>query len=243
MSELRNRTAVITGASSGIGRATAVKLAGYGMNLVLTGRRGDELEKTAAMAEAAGGKGFVCAGDLTDIRFLPQILNCAVENTGRLDVLVNNAGNGVNLPMEQVDEALFDNMMMLNVKAPYFLTQKALPYLRKSDCATVFNICSVVAHVGYAGQSIYAASKHALLGWSESLARETYKEGIRVHTISPGSVYTDMILRVRPDVDPAGMIMPEDVADVIGFLMEHRGTHSVIDDVSMHRSTKEPFSL
>ena len=137
---------------------------------------------------------------------------------------------------------LFDSIMQVNVRAPYFLCQRALPELKASSCATIINICSVVAHKGYPRQSVYAASKHALLGWSKSFANEFYKDDIRVHVISPGSVYTKMIAMVRPDLSPEGMILPEDIADIVGVYLMLRKSNAVVDEIEVHRVTKEPFA-
>lgn len=239
---MKNKTAIVTGAGSGVGRALAVKLAGYGMNLILTGRKEEPLKATAEMVRAQGGNPCVVPGELTDLAFQDTLLAKAQEVFGGVDVLVNNAGLAQNCTVEEVTPELFDSIFKINVRAPYFLSQKALPYLRKSDCATIINICSVVAHKGYPLQSVYGASKHAFLGFSKSLANEVYKENIRVHVISPGSIYTDMIAMVRPDLSPEGMMLAEDIAEIAGFFLEHRHTNAVIDEVQAHRITKEPFA-
>jgi NAD(P)-dependent dehydrogenase (short-subunit alcohol dehydrogenase family) len=137
---------------------------------------------------------------------------------------------------------LFDSIMRVNVRAPYFLCQKAVEDLKKSEYATIINICSVVAHKGYPRQSVYAASKHALLGFSKSFANEHYKDNIRVHVISPGSVYTKMIAMVRPDLNPEGMILPEDIADIVSMYLMLRKSNAVVDEIEVHRVTKEPFA-
>ena len=133
--------------------------------------------------------------------------------------------------------------MAINTKVPYFLTQYALPFLRKSPEAAVINIASVVAHAGYPQQSVYTASKHALLGMTKSIANELYRENIRVHAISPGGVYTDMVNISRPDLSPEGMIMPEDIADIVHLFLTHRRTNAVIDEILVHRLGKEPFQV
>ena len=242
MTDLRNRTAIITGAAGGIGSAVSRKLMGYGMNLVLAGRRREPLELLAAEAEKAGCKAAVCAGDITTSECRNRIIGLASELFGGLDVLVNNAGMAQHCPVEEMTEEYFDSIMALNVKAPYFLCQKALPLLKGSSCATIINIASVVAHKGYEQQSVYAASKHAVLGFSKSLANETYRENIRVHVISPGGVYTPMAALARPDLTPDMLTLPEDIADVIGFCLEHRGANAVIDEFQIHRSGKGPFA-
>ncbi len=238
---LKGASAIVTGASTGIGRAIAVKFGEYGIRIVLGGRREEELQKTAEMVREAGGNAVVCAGDLEESAYADALLNSAEQNFGGLDILVNNAGVGQTGPVETVTEEEYDSVMRTNVKAPVFLCQKALPLLRESKCATIINICSVVAHKGYPSQSIYAASKHALLGFSKSLANEVYRDGIRVHAISPGGVYTDLIRMLRPELTADGMTLPEDIADIAAFYLEHRMTDAVIDEVLVHRTDKEPF--
>lgn len=239
---MMKKTAIITGAGGGIGRALSVKLAGYGMNLVLTGRKEEPLRITEELARKNGAEILIVPGELTDLNFQIDLLSKASETFGGIDVLINNAGLAQNCTVEEITPELFDQIMKINVRAPYFLCQKALPYLRNSDCATIINICSVVAHKGYPFQSVYGTSKHALLGFSKSLANEVFKDNIRVHVISPGSIYTDMIALVRPDLSPEGMMMPEDIAEIAGFFLEHRHTNAVIDEIQAHRVTKEPFA-
>ena len=132
--------------------------------------------------------------------------------------------------------------MDLNAKAPYFLCQAALPALRKSSLATIINITSVVAHKGYPFQSAYAASKHALAGFSKSLANEVYKDNIRVHLISPGGVYTPMVALARPDLTPDMISLPEDIAEIAAFYLKMRDANAIIDEIQVHRSGKEPFA-
>ena len=237
---LKGKTAIVTGAAGGIGEAICKKLAGYGMNLVITGRKEATLLELEQQLENVPV--CRCVGDLTSLEFVDQVLAAAKETFGGVDVIINNAGMSHNCPVEEMTPELFDSIMQVNVRAPYFLCQRALPELKASDCATIVNICSVVAHKGYPRQSVYAASKHALLGWSKSFANEFYKEDIRVHVISPGSVYTKMIAMVRPDLTPEGMMLPEDIADIIGVYLQFRRTNAVIDEIEAHRVTKEPFA-
>lgn len=239
---LRKKTAVVTGAAGGIGEALCTRLAEYGMNLVLVGRKRETLHALAERMEEAGVRCEVCAGDLAQLDFIDEVLRAAREKFGSVDVLVNNAGLSHNCTVEEMTPELFDAIMQVNVRAPYFMCQRALDDLRRSDCATIINICSVVAHKGYVKQSAYAASKHALLGLTKSLANEVYREDIRVHVISPGSVFTPMIAMVRPDLNPDGMMLPEDVAAIMGFYLEMRRSNAVIDEIAAHRATKEPFA-
>ena len=239
---LHGRTAIVTGAAGGIGEALCRRLAGYKMNLVITGRKAETLKALSDSLRAEGIQVCECVGDLADMAFIDTVFAAAREHFGGVDVLINNAGLVHNCTVEEMSPELFDSIMQVNVRAPYFMCQRALPDLRKSDCATIINICSVVAHKGYPRQSVYAASKHALLGLSKSLANEVYKDNIRVHVISPGSVFTSMIAKVRPDLTPEGMMLPEDIASVVGFYLEMRTSNAVVDEIQLHRVNKEPFA-
>ena len=212
------------------------------MNIVLLG--GNNIEKLEAARREVEkfSPCLVLPGNLTDMDFLARSVAQAAEHFSGIDVLINNAGAAQNTPFEAVTVEEFDRIMAINTKVPYFLTQYALPFLRKSSGASVINIASVVAHAGYPQQSVYTASKHALLGMTKSIANELYKENIRVHAISPGGVYTDMVKISRPDLSPEGMIMPEDIAEIIHFFLTHR-TNAVIDEILIHRLGKEPFQV
>lgn len=235
-----DKVVVLTGAGGGIGRAIAEKLASEKMQLVLLGGNNvEKLNTTARMVEKYSSC-MVLPGDLTSIDFIKKSILLIAELFGAVDVLINNAGVAQNTPFEAVSLTEFDKIMAINLRTPFVLTQTTLPLLKKSSQPTIINIASVVSHSGYPFQSIYSASKHALLGMTKSLAREYYKENIRVHAISPGGVYTDMVKVSRPDLSPEGMIMPEDIADAVRFLLFSR-SNAVIDEICLHRAAKEPF--
>ena len=241
MDGLKGRVAVITGAGGGIGRATAAALAKEGATLALLGGNNlIRLAETEAEVKAAGAQCLALGGALTDMDFLDRSVKAAAEKLGGIDILINNAGMAYNCKFEETPEAVFDKIMQINVKVPYFLTQKVLPYLRKSGRASIVNISSVVGHAGYPLQSAYVASKHAVLGFTKSLAAELFTENIRVHAICPGGVYTDMVKVARPDLSPEGMIMPEEIADIVLFFLKNRG-NAVVDEICVHRVNKQPF--
>ena len=243
MNDLKNKVAVVTGGGGGIGRAVAVRLAKEKTVVeLLGGNDGEKLKTTAEMVEDAGTECIVVGGDLTEKGFLRAGIEKIVAKAGGVDILVNNAGMAYNAKFEDTGEEIFDRIMRINVKVPYFLTQAALPYLRRSKSASVINISSVVGHAGYPLQSAYAASKHAVLGFTKSLAAEVYGEGIRVHAISPGGVYTDMVKVARPDLSPEGMILPEEIAEIVLFFLVNRG-NAVVDEILVHRVNKTPFLI
>ena len=245
MSKSKNlvgKTALITGAGSGIGRAIALRLAGDKINLVLCGRNVEKLNSVKSAVEQHGVKALVLPGDLEDDAYLLSCVDKTVDCFGGLDILINNAGMPLNCTVEETLPEQFDKIMRINVRAPYLLSQAALKWLRNSDCATIINISSVVGYKGYPNQSAYAASKHALCGFSKSLANEVYKDNIRVHIISPGGVYTDMVSVMRPDLTSDGMMLPSDIAEITAFLINQRSSNAVIDEIRVHRAEKEPFA-
>lgn len=238
---MKGLNAVITGAGGGIGRAIAVSLAKEGVNVVLFGGRNiDKLQETAKLVRNEGVLAEIIEGELCDDGFLEDAPKNILEKVNSIDILINNAGVAYNASVEQTDACAFDKIMNINIRTPYILTSKLLPYLKKSQRASIINIASVVAHSGYKNQSAYTASKHALLGFTKSLAAEVYNDGIRVHAVSPGGVYTDMIKISRPDLTDEGMIVPQDIADIVVFLLKNRG-NAVIDEIIVHRLSKEPF--
>ena len=239
--ELKGRTALLTGAGGGIGKAIAVALAKEGVSVVLFGGNNlDNLSNTKAEIEKVNGKCYIYPCNLTCDSELDAAFDKMIKEVNSIDILINNAGVAHSTKIEEISRGFFDKVMAINVRAPFMLTQKCLPILRKSDRASIVNIASVVAHAGYPLQSVYTASKHALLGFTKSLAQEVFEDGIRVHAISPGGVYTDMIKVSRPDLTGEGMIMPEDIAETVMFLIKNR-TNAVIDEILLHRVNKTPF--
>ncbi len=240
MEILKGKIALITGASGGVGSCIARRFAQDGISLALLGRSKEKLAATAASVREYGVETLLLPGDLLDDAYLEDCFAAVKERFGGLDILVNNAGIALSRSFEETTMAEFDRIMALNARVPYLACHLALPLLRCSECASILNIASVVAHKGYPLQSAYAASKHALAGFTKSLASEVYREDIRVHLISPGGVFTDMVRIARPDLTGEDMILPEDIAEIAAFFIEHR-TNAVIDEICVHRSGKEPF--
>ncbi len=240
MEILKGKIALFTGASGGIGSCIARRFAQDGISLALLGRSKEKLAATDASVREYGVETLLLPGDLLDDAYLEDCFAAVKERFGGLDILVNNAGIALSRSFEETTMAEFDRIMALNARVPYLACHLALPLLRCSECASILNIASVVAHKGYPLQSAYAASKHALAGFTKSLASEVYREDIRVHLISPGGVFTDMVRIARPDLTGEDMILPEDIAEIAAFFIEHR-TNAVIDEICVHRSGKEPF--
>lgn len=228
------QTIIITGASQGIGKALALKMAQHKVNLVLVARNQERLLQLEKDIEQTGSQCLCIATDLTQQESIREIIHTTLKKFGAMDVLINNAGLALSLPIEKTTEEDWDRIMMLNAKAPFFLSKEAIPYLEKSDRGTIINISSVVGRKGYANQAAYASSKHALTGFTKVLSEEVKPKGIRVHLLAPGGVATEMVTTMRPDIEAASLIQPEEIADVVEFLVFKKG-NAVIDEINIRR--------
>ena len=233
---MKDKVCMITGAGGGIGSAIAETLFSCGFKLVLMGRNEEKLKKVANGREC-----LVLPGDICQDAYIKDAVEKTVQIYGGIDLLINNAGVAQSKPFAEISMEEYDRIMNTNARAPFLLCQTALPYLMQSPCGTIINIASVTAHQGYALQSVYSASKHAVLGFSKALSKEYYDKGVRVHVISPGAVFTDMVKVSRPDLTGEGMLLPEDVAETVLYLIKMRNSASVADEIQLHRETKEPF--
>lgn len=223
--------AIVTGASRGIGKAIALELAGTGYDLALVGRDLAALEETAKQCST---KTCSIVADLADVSSAQKIVNETLEAFGGIDLLVNCAGIPQKGPFTEVTPQEWDRIFAVNARAPFFLCQAALEPLKQSARPIVINISSVVGFKGYIHQSVYASSKHALAGFTKVFAKEVQPFGIRVHLISPGGVATEMVKKMRPDIDPSELIGPEEVAEIVRFLVTRKG-NGTIDQFYLRR--------
>ncbi len=220
--------AVVTGAATGVGRATAVALARRGCNVVINySRSQDEAEQTAALVREAGGDALTFQADVADEMAVEQMIGAAIERFGRLDVLVNNAGTTSFIPLkelERVTDAVWDRIFAVNLKGAFYAARCAASWLERSEVAAIVNVASTAGLTGLGSSIPYCASKGALITLTKSLARALAPR-IRVNAVCPGPIRTrwldehpEMIERALP-LTPLGRVCePEDVADVIAFL-------------------------
>lgn len=237
---LIGRVALITGASRGIGRAISIKLAQNGVNLAVNGRTEENLIILKEELSPYGVDILLCPGDLQDPNVISFIVDRVINYFGRLDILINNAGIALAKPLIETTVEEWDRLMAVNARAPFLLCKEAIPYLKQSDIATIINISSVVGVKGYVNQGAYTASKHALMGFTKVLAQEVHQDNIRVHVISPGGVNTEMVAMTRPDIDPSTLISPDEIAEIVIFLLTHRG-NAVIDEINVRRASNPPW--
>ncbi|MBT3191254.1 MAG: SDR family oxidoreductase [Verrucomicrobia bacterium] len=238
---LEGRFAIVTGASRGIGRAIAIGLAAHGCGVMLAARDEAAMEDVRGEIEAAGGRACTTVCDMGDEASVVALVADTLKAFGRLDVLVNNAGFGIYGPMESSNTTEWDAVMAVNARGPYILCREAVPHLRKQSLAHIVNIGSVVSVKGYAEQAIYTASKHALQGMTKALAREVQSDGIRVHALCPGGVDTELVSKARPDLDRSVLMHPEEIADIVLFLVTRRG-NAIIDEISVRRASSMPWA-
>ena len=230
--------ALLTGASRGIGRAIALELADLGFDLALVGRDQASLEETASLIP--GTRVSLITADLSDPGSSKYIVERTVSAFGGLHLLVNCAGVPQKGPFTEVTPEEWDKVFAVNARAPFFICQAALEPLKKSSKPMVINIASVVGFKGYINQSVYSSSKHALTGFTKVFAKEVQPFGIRVHLISPGGVATEMVKKMRPDIDPSELIQPEEIAEIVRFLVTRKGS-GTIDQFYIRRYTGLAF--
>jgi NADP-dependent 3-hydroxy acid dehydrogenase YdfG len=241
--KLQNKVALITGASSGIGRACARALAGEGARLVITARRRERLEALKQEVEAAGGRAVVHTGDARDEKTAVGAVEAATRAFGRIDVLVNNAGSGnyKNLVDTSADE--YDELMDTNVRSTFVFTRHTVPVMLRQKAGTILMISSMAGVYGFGGEAVYCMSKFAQVGFAQALDRELRESGIKVGAICPGGVKTEFAVgkgRNEKDVAASGMLDPEDVAGVV-LLACTQSPKSRIIEVQM-RTMAEPLA-
>jgi NAD(P)-dependent dehydrogenase (short-subunit alcohol dehydrogenase family) len=219
-------TALITGGTSGIGRATAKKLAKLGIRVIVVGRNAKRGDETLAEIRAAGGKADFIASDLRNASSAREVAKRAVElGSGHVDILINNAGTFPFGPTDKTTEEEFDRVYSLNVKAPYFLVAELAPLMAKRGKGAIVNVSTMVADYGVSGMSLYGSSKAAINLLTKSWAAEYGPHGVRVNAVSPGPTRTEGTEAMGEGVEqlaaqaPAGRpATANEIAEAIVFL-------------------------
>jgi 3-oxoacyl-[acyl-carrier protein] reductase len=225
MFSLSGRVAVVTGASRGIGRAIALRLAAQGATVVATAR-GDHAAGTVAAITDAGGRAEAVSVDVKDSEALEQLPAGIVERHGRLDIIVSNAGIARDQLLMRMKRDEWDDVLATNLTATFTLTQAAMRPMLRQRAGRIILVSSVVGQSGNPGQVNYAASKAGLIGFAKALAREVASRAITVNVIAPGMIDTDMTRAIseKAQVDWAQLIplgrlgTPDDVAAAACFL-------------------------
>jgi 3-oxoacyl-[acyl-carrier protein] reductase len=227
MGPLSGKVTLVTGASRGIGRAIAMRLAAAGARVVLGARGEEALGEVVAAVEAKGGSAASASLDVCDRASVAAFVAMALERHGRIDHLVNNAGvTSDNLTLRMKDEE-WDRVLATNLKGAFLCTQAALRPMLKQRSGRIVNVSSVVGLTGNVGQANYASSKAGLIGLTRSVAREVASRGITVNAVAPGFIETEMTAAMTEKARqtvllsvPLGRVgQPDEVAGVVQFLL------------------------
>jgi NAD(P)-dependent dehydrogenase (short-subunit alcohol dehydrogenase family) len=203
---LAGKTAVITGAASGIGRATAIRFAAEGAKLIVGDRHEERLKEVVATIRSAGGAVISAVGDIAQRQTAESLVDLAVESHGRIDVLVNNAGTMDHFQgVGELSDEMWRRVFAINVDGPMFTSRRAVPHMVKQGGGSIVNMGSMSGYSGASAGVAYTASKHAVLGLTRATAWRYAKEGIRCNAICPGAVRTNIEETMpRDQIDPAG---------------------------------------
>lgn len=198
---IEGKVVVITGASSGLGEATARHLAVEGATVVLGARRVERIKALADELNGRGGKALAIQTDVTDSNHVKAMVDTAVQAYGRIDVMINNAGLMPLSPLDRLRIDEWDRMIDVNIKGVLYGIAAALPYMKEQKAGHIINVSSVAGHKVRPGNAVYAATKHAVLALSEGLRMEVKPYNIRTTVISPGAVATELTNSItEPDV-------------------------------------------
>jgi len=215
---LQGKIALITGASRGIGHASALALAREGATVVGVARTKADLDKLTGAIEAAGGKAGSFVADVTQSKDAAAAVADTIAKHGRIDILVNNAGVGGYRPFLEWSEADYDRIMATNTKSTWLFCREVIPHMLSAGGGNIINVASVAGLQGYPSEAIYCASKFAQMGLTQALDREFYQKNIKVSAICPGGVETFFALgdgRTEGSPHMKGFSTAEDVAEAV----------------------------
>jgi NAD(P)-dependent dehydrogenase (short-subunit alcohol dehydrogenase family) len=223
---LEDQKALVTGATSGIGRAIALQLARDGAEVIVHGRDAVRGAETVQAIEAAGGRARFVAADLSD----PAELRRLAEDAGDIDILVNNAGFSVFGPTSSLKVEKFDALFASNVRAPFFLVAALAPRMAARGKGSIINMSSMAGQIGLAGGAAYGGTKAALTSMTRAWAAEFSHSGVRVNAVAAGPVFTEGAAPDRTEVLGKTTLLdraadPEEIAEVVGFLASPRASY------------------
>ena len=221
MNQLENKTAIVTGGGSGLGAGVALALADAGVNVVVCGRRLEPLQAVVEQILAKGAQGLAVQADVSTEADVQKVINSTLEVFGQVDIVINNAGISGGGHIHQHDVETWDRIMAINLRGPFLFARKVLPLMRKQRSGHIINISSESGIEYYQGNGAYGVAKHALNALGEFMQRENQEYGIRVNTVCPGMVITEMTEK-SPGLNFEKSLQPEDIADLVMWLLSRR---------------------
>lgn len=219
--DLTGKVAIVTGGGSGIGQGVALALAEAGVSVVICGRRKEALEETARMIEEEGGRVTIVQADVSQTPDVQRVVKAALDAFGRVDILINNAGIGGGDFIHKMTDDDWGQVMTVNLRGAFRMAREVLGIFRQQKSGHIINISSESGIEYYPGDGSYGLSKHALNDMGEYIQRENQELNIRVNTICPGMVVTEMT-EDSPGLDHEKCLYPEDIADLILWLLTRR---------------------
>ncbi|HLZ25648.1 MAG TPA: SDR family oxidoreductase [Ktedonobacterales bacterium] len=241
--KLNGQVALITGASSGIGAAIAQAFLREGADLVAVARRGERLRALQEAAHALNRRCLAVEGDVREDETARRAVRAAIDDLGRLDLLVNNAGMAYYKSLAETSPEEYDTMMDTNMRGTFLFTRHVVPVFLAQRSGSIINIASMAGVMGFAGEAVYCATKFAQVGFTQALDRELRPHNIKVGAICPGGVKTEFALgtgRTEAGVAASGMLDPEDVAGA-ALLMATQSAGSRIMEIRL-RPMVEPLA-
>lgn len=216
MEQLQGRKALITGGGRGLGKATALALAAEGVDIAITGRNEDVLLQTIAELQAFGVKAIYSVFDVTNLEEVKKGILYITEAFGHIDILINNAGTATFGSFLEMDPIRWKQILDVNVMGIYNVTYEVLPKMIERSTGDIINVASTAGLRGNANTTAYSASKFAVVGFSEALMMEVRKHNIRVSTLTPSTIATEMSLSLNlTDGNPDKVLQAEDFAELI----------------------------
>lgn len=217
MKDLKNKKAIITGGGRGLGRATAIAFAKEGIDVAITGRNESVLKETVLELEALGVNAIYSVFDVGNYDEVKTAIKSIIDTFGTIDILVNNAGIAAFGTFNDMDVKQWSQIIQTNLMGMYYVTKEVLPYLIEKNEGDIINVSSTAGLNGNASTSAYSASKFAVIGMSESLMKEVRKNNIRVCTLTPSTIASDMSVELGiADKDSQDSVLqPEDFAEVV----------------------------
>ena len=222
MQNLKGKTALVTGGGRGLGKAVALALAAEGVNVAITGRNENNLKSVVAEIESKGVKSSYSVFDVTDKKQVFSSLEKLQNDFGKFDILINNAGIAAFGGILEMDDEQWEDIVKTNLFGPYYVVKAVVPGMVEKKSGDVVNISSTAGLKGNALTSAYSASKFGLIGMSESMMFELRKQNIRVTTLTPSTISTDMAktdLKIT-DGNPEKVLQPEDFAELVVDLLK-----------------------